>query len=55
MLPLLILLVGVLVIGYFLGRGKTGERLENWFKGLRAPSRRNHRKLKLKVMKKHKM
>jgi len=37
MLPLLILLVGVLVIGYFLGRGKTGERLENWFKGLRAP------------------
>ena len=37
MLSLLILLVVVLVIGYFLGRGKTGERLENWFRGLRAP------------------
>ena len=37
MLSLLILLVVVLVIGYFLGRGKTGERLQNWYAGLRAP------------------
>jgi len=37
MLSLIILLGVVLVIGYFLGRGKTGERLQNWYSGLRAP------------------
>jgi len=37
MFALQFLLVVAIVIGYFLGRGKTGERLENWFRGLRAP------------------
>ena len=37
MLALLILIVVALVIGYFLGRGKTGESIQNWYARLRAP------------------
>ena len=37
MFALLFLLVVAIVIGYFLGRGKTGERLQNWYAGWRAP------------------
>ncbi|MCK4724235.1 MAG: hypothetical protein KAT29_00460 [Anaerolineales bacterium] len=37
MFALLILIVVAVVTGYFLGRGKTGERLQNWYAGLRAP------------------
>ena len=37
MLVLLILVVAALVLGYFLGRGKTGQRIADWFSGLRAP------------------
>ena len=50
MFALLFLLVVAIVIGYFLGRGKTGERLQNWYAGWRAPRKRNRRKMKLKVM-----
>jgi hypothetical protein len=37
MLSLIILLGVFLVIGYFLGRGKAGERISNWYAGWRAP------------------
>jgi len=37
MFALLLLLVVAIVIGYFLGRGNAGERLQNWYSGLRAP------------------
>jgi len=37
MFALLFLLVVAIVIGYFLGRGKTGKRIADWFSGLRAP------------------
>jgi hypothetical protein len=37
MLSLIILLGVFLLIGYFLGRGKAGERISNWYAGWRAP------------------
>lgn len=37
MFALLFLLVVAIVIGYFLGRGKAGERIQNWYAGWRVP------------------